>query len=141
MIGILIVAHGSLGESLIQCAVHVLGERPLQLEQLGVTIRDDVNVVMARAQELVATLDKGQGVLVLSDIYGATPCNVVCSILKPGRVEGLAGVSLPMLIRALTYRDETLSTLVEKARSGGADGIVYITPEVCSVTTKRTNHK
>ncbi len=141
MIGILIVAHGSLGESLIQCAIHVLGERPLHLQQLGVTIQDDVNVVTARAQELVAQLDSGQGVLILSDMYGATPCNVVCGLLKPGQVEGLAGVSLPMLIRALTYRDEPLSTLVEKARSGGWDGILYITPEVCSVTTKRTNHK
>mgnify|MGYP000365486708 FL=1 len=141
MIGILIVAHGTLGESFIQCAIHVLGERPTQLQQLGVTMHDDLNVVTQRARELVEQLDHGQGVLVLSDIYGATPCNVVCGLLIPGKVEGLAGVNLPMLIRALTYREETLETLVAKARSGGYDGVVYITPEVCSVKTKRTNHK
>ncbi|MEW5942464.1 MAG: PTS fructose transporter subunit IIA [Pseudomonadota bacterium] len=135
MIGILIVAHGTLGESLIHCASHVMGSRPLQLQQLGVTIHDDPNAILPQARELVRQLDQGEGVLVLSDIYGATPCNIVCRILEPGRVEGVAGVSLPMLVRALTYRDQPLQTVLEKALSGGREGVVNITLESCHVAT------
>ena len=73
MIGILIIAHGTLGESLIHCASHVLGKRPLRLMQLGVTVQDDPQQILPQALELVRQLDEGDGVLVLTDIYGATP--------------------------------------------------------------------
>ena len=135
MIGILIVAHGTLGESLIHCASHVMGSRPPHLMQLGVTVHDDPAVTLPQARELVKQLDLGSGVLILSDIYGATPCNIICRLLEPGKVEGIAGVNLPMLVRALTYRDEPLATLTEKALSGGHEGIINVTMEACNVAT------
>lgn len=131
MIGILIVAHGTLGESLIHCASHVMGKRPSRLRQLGVTIHDDPAALLPQARELVGQLDEGNGVLVLSDIYGATPCNIACRLLVPGRVEGIAGINLPMLVRALTYRNESLDVLMEKSISGGLGGVIHITPEAC----------
>ncbi len=123
MVGILIVAHGSLGDSLIHCATHVMGGRPEQLLELGVTVRDDPVQVLPRALRLVRQLDSGDGVLVLTDVYGATPANVAARVLAPGRVEGVAGVNLPMLVRALTYRNEPLATVVAKAMSGGVEGV------------------
>jgi PTS system ascorbate-specific IIA component len=123
MIGILIVAHETLGESLIRCAIHVLGSAPTHLAQIGITVYDEPHAILPEARRLVETLDLGEGVLVLSDIYGATPCNIACKLLVPGRVEGVAGVSLPMLMRALTYRNEPLEALVQRAVSGGRDGI------------------
>jgi PTS system ascorbate-specific IIA component len=135
MIGILIVAHGALGESLIHCASHVMGSRPLHLLQLGVTIHDDPGAILPQAKEMVRQLDQGEGVLILSDIYGATPTNITCRLTQPGRVEGIAGVNLPMLVRALTYRDEPLATVIEKALSGGHDGIIYTTTEACHAAT------
>ena len=123
MIGILIVSHGAFGESLIHSASHVLGKRPLFLRQVGVTVHDDPDAILPVAEDLIRFLDQGQGVLVLTDIYGATPSNIATRLLKPGKVEGLSGVNLPMLIRALTYRDETLETLIEKAGSGATDGV------------------
>lgn len=135
MIGILLIAHGTLGESLIHCASHVTGTRPPQLMQLGVTVQDDPIAVLPQARELVKQLDSGDGVLVLSDIYGATPCNIVCRLLEPGKVEGIAGVNLPMLVRALTYRNEPLPTVMQKALSGGQDGVINITMEACNVAT------
>lgn len=135
MIGILIVAHGTLGESLIHCASHVTGSRPLHLLQLGVTVHDDPTAILPQARELVKQLDSGDGVLILSDIYGATPCNIVCKLLEPGKVEGIAGVNLPMLVRALTYRNEPLPTVMSKALSGGQDGVINITMEACNVAT------
>ncbi|MBC8021682.1 MAG: PTS fructose transporter subunit IIA [Burkholderiales bacterium] len=124
MIGILIVSHGAFGESLIHSASHVLGKRPLYLRQLGVTVHDDPDAILPVAVDLIRFLDQGQGVLVLTDIYGATPSNIATRLLEAGRVEGVAGVNLPMLIRALTYRDEPLADLVEKALSGAAEGML-----------------
>ena len=123
MIGILIVSHGAFGEALIHSASHVLGKRPLYLRQLGVTVHDDPDALIPVAEDLIRFLDQGQGVLVLTDIYGATPSNIAARLLRPGRVEGLAGVNLPMLIRALTYREEPLLAMREKAFSGATEGV------------------
>ena len=131
MIGILIIAHGTLGESLVHCATHVLNKRPERVRHINVAITDDPAAVTREAQRLVAELDDGSGVLVLSDIYGATPCNIAMKLMQPGRVEGVAGVSLPMLVRALTYRDRNMATIVAKAVSGGRDGVVHINFDVC----------
>jgi PTS system mannose-specific IIA component len=125
MVGILIVSHGAFGESLIHSASHVLGKRPLYLRQLGVTVHDDPDAILPVARDLIRFLDQGRGVLVLTDIYGATPSNIAARLLEPGRVEGLAGVNLPMLIRALTYRDGAeLDDLLVKAQSGAIEGVV-----------------
>src|SRR6185436_3211552 len=124
MIGILIVSHGAFGESLIHSASHVLGKRPLYLRQVGVTVHDDPDAILPVAEDLIRFLDQGQGVLVLTDIYGATPSNIATRVLKPGRVEGIAGVNLPMLIRALTYRDEPLESVLAKALEGATEGVL-----------------
>ena len=128
MIGILIIAHGTLGESLIHCASHVLNKRPGRLRQLGVTAQDDPLLLMPQARALVKELDGGNGVLVLSDMYGGSPSNIAAKLLVPGRVEGVAGVNLPMLIRVLTYRDRPLATVLTKAVSGGCEGVLRIPP-------------
>ena len=124
MIGLLIVAHGTLGESLIHCASHVMGKRPLYLRQLGVTIHDDPDAILPQARDLVRFVDQGKGVLVLTDIFGATPSNIACRLLQPGLVEGLSGVNLPMLIKALTYREASMDVLIEKSLSGAMDGVI-----------------
>jgi len=135
MIGILIIAHGTMGESLIHCVSHVFGSRQPQLQQLGVTVHDDPNALLPQARELVRMLDDGSGVLVLSDIYGATPCNIACHLIEPGKVDVVSGVNLPMLVRALTYRNEPLETVVSKAISGGCEGVLQISQEACRVAT------
>ena len=125
MYGLLIVSHGAFGESLIHSASHVLGRRPLYLRQLGVTVHDDPDAILPTAQDLIRFLDQGRGVLVLTDIYGATPSNIGARLLEPGRVEGVSGVNLPMLVKALTHReDSSLEQLVEKAIAGAGEGIV-----------------
>lgn len=126
MIGILIITHGTLGESLIHCASHVLNKRPTRLQQLGVTAQDDPAMLMPQARALVKELDAGDGVLILTDIYGGTPSNMASKLLIPGKVDAVAGVSLPMLIRVLTYRDRDLATIVTKAISGGCEGVLRV---------------
>ena len=136
MIGILIIAHGTLGDSLIHCASHVFGGPPSQMRQLGVNVHDDPNRLLPQVRELIGEIDDGSGVLVLTDIYGATPSNLACRLIEPGRVECVAGVNLPMLVRALTYRNEPLAMVAEKALSGGHDGVVHVTKEACDVRTR-----
>lgn len=137
MIGILIITHGTFGDSLLECANHMLGNAPPQIASLAVSSRDDPYSVIPKAQALVASVNSGDGVLVLSDMYGATPCNIVTQILQPGVVEGVAGVNLPMLVRVMTYRQEPLMVLVEKALSGGREGVVAFGPEGCEPYEQR----
>jgi PTS system ascorbate-specific IIA component len=84
----------------------------------------------------VEELDTGDGVLIFADIYGATPSNVACKLLVSGRVEAIAGVNLPMLVRAFTYRDKGLETMVNKAISGGCDGVLHIDSDPCYATAR-----
>ncbi|NLF55554.1 MAG: PTS fructose transporter subunit IIA, partial [Thauera phenolivorans] len=105
MIGIFLITHGTLGESLIQCACHVLNRRPPQIVQLGMASQDDPLDILPQARQMLDWVDNGHGVLLLTDVFGATPSNVAMKLLQPGRVEGIAGVNLPMLLRVLTYRD------------------------------------
>ena len=124
MIGILLITHGTFGESLIQNVCHVLDKRPLLIGQFGVAAQDDPLDILPMAKTLLKEVDDGSGVLILTDILGATPSNLALKLLVPGRVEGVAGVSLPMLLRALTYRRGAMSTLIKKAVSGGLDGVI-----------------
>ncbi len=126
MIGILIITHGTLGESLIHCASHVLNKRPPRLRQLGVTAQDDPALLLPQARALVKELDAGDGVIILTDMYGGTPSNIAAKLIAPAKVEGVAGVNLPMLIRVLTYRDRSLDVIVTKAVSGGCEGVVRV---------------
>jgi len=136
MIAILIITHGNLGESLIDTATHVLGQRPAKVGFLAFEPRDDPAQVVERARQLAKSLDDGGGVLIMSDICGATPCNVACQLIEPGRIEVVTGASLPMLLRALTYRNEPLARVVAKALSGGAEGVMQM--QVASPNATRT---
>jgi PTS system mannose-specific IIA component len=124
MIGILLITHGTFGESLIQNVCHVLNKRPALIGQLGVAAQDDPLDVLPMAKVLLKEVDDGEGVLIMTDILGATPANLALKLLEPGRIEAVAGVSLPMVLRALTYRKNGMSTVLKKAISGGHDGII-----------------
>jgi len=131
MIGLLIAAHGSLGESLIQCAIHVLGKRPEALEALDLMAFDDTDSMLRAAAQHIEHLDSGEGVLILTDLYGATPCNTICKLLRPGRVEAVTGVNVPMLLKVLTYRREPLRLLADRAANGGREGAFHIRFDRC----------
>lgn len=124
MIGILLITHGTFGESLIQNVCHVLNKRPLLIAQLGVAAQDDPLDMLPLARLLLNEVDGGAGVLVMTDIFGASPANLALKLLEPGRIEGVAGVSLPMLLRALTYREKGMEIMMQKAISGARDGVM-----------------
>lgn len=126
MVGILLVTHNGLGDSLMDCARHVLGVVPHNLKVLSVLATDDPQTKEGEGRALITQLDTGEGVLLLADMFGATPCNIVRRLYKPGRVEGVAGVNLPMLLRALGYSNRPLAEVVQKALQGGRECIVLM---------------
>jgi mannose PTS system EIIA component len=126
MIGILLITHGTLGESLIQTAIHVLNKRPARMRQMGVTAQDDPLLLLPQASAIVKELNDGSGVLIMTDMYGGSPSNLAAKLIVPGKVEAVAGVSLPMLIRALTYREKSLDLMITKAISGGCEGVLRV---------------
>jgi len=135
MIGVLVVTHGSIGEALLTSAAQILGAAPQQVATLSVWRQDDPDDLVLRARELLEGLDAGDGVLVLTDIFGATPGNVVSRLLQDGRIEGVSGASLPMLLRVLTGRngstENKLRAAVQRALSGGAEGVVHMNTDRC----------
>jgi PTS system mannose-specific IIA component len=131
MIGVLIVTHGEIGTSLLDSASQILGERPQQVATLSVWRQDDPDDLVLRARELMDGIDAGDGVLILTDIFGATPGNVVSRLLQDGRVEGVSGVSLPMLLRVVTGRNGSIAAAVQRALSGGAEGLVHMNTDRC----------
>ncbi|MDH2916221.1 MAG: PTS sugar transporter subunit IIA [Gallionella sp.] len=129
MAGILIVAHNSLGESLADCVEHVLGEMPPYLKVLSVYADDDPQQKLAEGHRLVQQLDKGNGVLILADIFGATPSNVARQLCKEEHIMGVAGVNLPMLLRVVCHPNKNMPELAQIALDGGRECIVTMNPD------------
>jgi len=128
MVGILIITHGRLGSILAENAFHVLGHAWENLSVMSVEKAEDPDAKLAVAQTLVDTLNQGSGVLVLTDMLGGTPSNIASRLIRRGEIEAVAGVNLPMLVRALSYSQQTLDVVVSKAVTGGLEGVVYIIP-------------
>ena len=131
MIGVLLVTHGEIGTAMLSSANQILGGAPHQVATLSVWRQDDPDDLLLRARELLEQIDAGDGVLVLTDIFGATPGNVVSRLLDDNHVEGVSGVSLPMLLRVLTSRNGSLGAAVKRALSGGAEGVVHMNSDRC----------
>jgi PTS system mannose-specific IIA component len=126
-IGILLIGHTPFASALMGCASHVFGSEPESMMVLDVSPDCDPAAVVRTAERAVLALDQGRGVLVLTDLFGATPGNIAAQLAKSGRVEVLTGVSLPMLLRVLTYRNAaTLEGLIEKATAGATAGVMKI---------------
>ncbi|MFZ2302188.1 MAG: PTS fructose transporter subunit IIA [Gallionella sp.] len=126
MPGILLVAHSGLGDSFLDCVRHVLGEVPHNLKSLSVQSGDDLSQKLAEGEVLIKQLDTGGGVLILADVYGATPSNIARQLCNAERVMGVAGVNLPMLLRVTCSPGKTLPELAQIAVEGGRECIVHM---------------
>lgn len=123
--GIVIIAHAPLASALRQCVAHVFAERADEVVAVDVQPDAAVSQSVDQARRAIGPLGDVP-LLMLTDMLGATPCNVARQLLqgRPGQL--LAGVNLPMLLRAVTYQDELLDTLVTRALQGGTQGVLAV---------------
>jgi mannose PTS system EIIA component len=127
-IGLLLVTHDQIGNALLDSATHMMGVCPLATEVLPVFSDSDPEVLVEEARRRIEALNQGEGVLVLTDMFGSTPSNIAKRLIEGDHVKVVAGINLPMLVRVLNYHRLSLSDLAEKALSGGRDGIVSCQP-------------
>ena len=126
MTGILLVTHNGLGDSFVDCVKHVLGEVPPNLKVLSVLAGDDPQLKLAEGKALIKQLDTGGGVLILADVFGATPSNIGRQLCQAEHVSGVAGLNLPMLLRVVCSPGKTLPELAKIAVEGGRECIVQM---------------
>ena len=122
-VGVLIISHNGIGAALFGTANFMIKESPLDVKLLSANRDSDVDDLYESAILLIKELDNGDGVLVLTDLYGSTPSNIANSLHEYANINIVTGLNLSMLIRLFNYPDLNLADLTEKAYSGGIDGI------------------
>ena len=123
-VGILLITHDDIGAILLQSATDILGICTASTRTLSAPSNCDPEHILEDAKQATQELDSGDGVLVLTDMYGATPSNIACRLQAFGQVRIVSGLNLPMLIRILNYPDLSLDELQHKAVTGGRDGVL-----------------
>ena len=131
MNAVLLIAHAPLAHALRECALHVFADAGDDIGALDVDAHEPPEQTLARAQALRARWGE-RPVLVLTDVLGATPCNVAQRLADGERTQLLAGVNLPVLLRAITYRAEPLAAMAQRALDGGVRGVVAVAPAVAT---------
>lgn len=124
MIGLILVTHGSLADQFVEAMEHVVGHQEA-VETVCIGPNDDVEQRRAEIAEKIAKVDSGEGTIVLTDLFGGTPSNLAISLLEAGKVEVIAGINLPMLIRLAGAR-KTMD-VVSAVAAGREAGKNYIT--------------
>ena len=131
MTGIVIVVHAPLGSALRDCASHVMGDVQDMMAVHDIEADDMPDAMAPLILQDILRVDQGDGVLVLTDLIGATPANIAKRAIGNAREQGvqcclLAGINTPMLLRALTYRQLPLAQMREKALAGGVEGVLRV---------------
>lgn len=121
--GILVVTHANYGSALIDAARFIMGEQP-RVAAIGVDATAEVGATVAAIKERIRELDTGNGVLILTDMFGGTPTNLSLSLLGAAKVEVITGVNLPMLIKVMQHRAQTPQEMATHAKNAGVQGIV-----------------
>lgn len=124
MIGIVIVTHCQLGEALIEAAEFIIGERPGSLESVSIDLSENAEKLRNKISQGIKKVERQEGVLILTDMFGGTPSNLSYSFLEEGRIEVLSGVNLPVLIQAANMREKMkLDQLASNLESFGKKSI------------------
>ncbi len=143
MNAILIIGHAPLAHALRQCALHVFPDCGASVAAIDVqpNLPPEETLATARiALEQLAQSAQADGILVLTDIFGATPSNVAQKLVDGVRSRLVTGVNLPMLLRAVSYCHEPLDALVARAVSGGTQGVMQVAITAPQNQNRRTSH-
>jgi PTS system mannose-specific IIA component len=127
-VGLLIITHDGIGKALLKSAESAYGGCPMPCQVMTSERSADPNEVFAAARRHLEELQQGDGVLVLTDVFGATPCNIAARLLNLPNVALVAGLNLGMLMKVFNYADLPLDKIIEKAVSGGLDSVFEVIP-------------
>jgi PTS system mannose-specific IIA component len=122
-IGLLIVTHNTIGADLLTTAEDILGKLPIAVAVVDIKSNSNYEEKIAEVENNIVKLDQGEGVLVLTDIFGATPSNIAVKAAKASNTKVIAGINLPMLLRILNYSSLPLEKIIDKAINAGHDSI------------------
>ena len=122
-VGIIVVAHADYGSAILRTVDFILGQQS-DCCSISVDVARDVNETVARLTDAAERLDKGKGVIILTDMFGGTPTNLALSLLQTHNIEVVTGVNLPMLLKVFTSREKPLDELAREAGEAGTSGIV-----------------
>ena len=137
MIGIVIVAHGRLAESLVEAAEMIVGSST-QMKACSFGQESSVDTLRKMVKTSIKEVDTGDGVIILTDMFGGTPSNISLSFLEDAKIEVVTGVNLPMVINALTKREgKNIRELVFLLKDSGCKNI-YIASEVLATNLKKS---
>ena len=130
MISVLVIAHEPLATALVHCTRHVFGRLPTQVAALDVIPDEDPDLALRSARTLAARINDGSGLVVLTDLFGATPARIAVQLAEPGRVVVFHGANLPLLLKLLNYRASVpLEELVAKLQASIGDSIGLVNTE------------
>ena len=138
--GIFIIAHAPLASALRQCVLHVFPDASSSIAVLDVQPNMPADESLAAARMTLAMLN-AERTLVLTDMFGATPCNVAHKLVDGVSTRLVAGVNLPMLLRAVTYRSETMDALVARVLAGGTQGVMQVAVTAPQNQQRKSNDK
>ncbi|MFW5969192.1 MAG: PTS sugar transporter subunit IIA [Halofilum sp. (in: g-proteobacteria)] len=127
-VALVTVTHDGIGSAIVEAAESILGTADMAVRHCSFSAGDDVTRFEARVMETVRGADDGHGVLILTDLIGATPCNVARRLALTHNVRVLSGISLPMVLRVFTYADSDLAQLIQRARDGARLGVIECDP-------------
>ncbi len=122
-VGIIVVAHGDYGASILRTAEFILGNLT-DCSSIKVDATQEVSEIVQRLEDAASRLDKGAGVIILTDMFGGTPTNLSLALLAKHKVEVVTGVNLPMTLKVFGSRHEELQRLAQLAGEAGKNGIV-----------------
>lgn len=127
-VGLLIITHDGIGNAVLKSAQSAYGGCPMPCQAMVTERAADPDRVFAAARQHVEELEHGDGVLVLTDLFGATPCNIATRLLSLPNVGLVAGLNLGMLMKVFNYAALPLDQIIEKAVSGGLDSVFEVIP-------------
>ncbi|RPF89971.1 MAG: PTS fructose transporter subunit IIA [Rhizobiales bacterium TMED168] len=131
MIGLIIITHGNLALELKSAMEHIIGSQA-DIEIFCINPDDDIDIQKNNIQNTIKEINKGNGIIMLTDMFGGTPSNLALGFLEPGKIEVLSGVNLPMLIKIGQLRDNTNLLEVVKEGKIAAQKYISIASEILS---------
>ena len=129
MVRYLLVTHGEIGQALAECAYQIFNKKIDRLECISINPIDDIDKKKYLISQTIKRIDSGDGVIIFTDIIGATPCNILKEFIVENKVSVLTGVNLAMIIKALSSKNKPLESIIQESLDSALDNILKVSQD------------